>query len=368
MLGFICVMLFGGILYAGLHPFHSPDNQVTWIAGAHAVRLGEYGTLLSSRAFPAPLHGGAERSLEFWVKPGKLEDSSTLIAFYSPDTPRQLSLSQSESDLEIHIESSDAWRSVKSEKTYVDYAFRDGKSALWAVTFSAAGTAVYRDGVFIKRAPVRPWGSEISGQLVVGNAPIFSDGWQGVLGGLAIYDTALDPGQIERHFSSWTRGPAPTLTADDSCIALYLFNEHAGRVVHNNAGSENDLTIPQKYLVLHQTLLDPAWRAFEWRLGFWQDAFINVGGLIPFGFFFCAYFSARGLRGPALRASALGAAVSIFIEVTQSHLPTRDSSMADVINNILGTVLGAVAYRGAIASTFDRLMAWIVGEVNGFPS
>jgi len=339
---------------------------VAWVASADAVRIGEYGTLLSSGSFPPPVSGGAERSIEIWVKPGKIKDSSTLLAFYSPTSPRQLSFFQSISDLEIRIQSSFAWRSAKIERTYVDDAFRDGKSAFWTMTFGQSGTTVYRDGALVRRSPLRPSISEFSSRLVIGNSPIFSDGWSGDLRGLAIYDTALDQKQIERHYSSWVKGGAPALTSGDACIALYLFNEHAGRVAHNKVRSENDLYIPPKYMVLRQTVLDPVWRAFNWSRGFWQDAFINVAGFIPFGCFFCAYFSARGLRMPALRASAFGAAVSVFIELTQTFLPTRDSSMSDLINNILGSVLGAAAYRGAAARALDRGMSWIVDAGSGF--
>ena len=365
VLGFTCLILLCGILYAGLHPFHAPANQVSWVANANAVRFGEYGTILSSGSFPPPVFGG-ERSIEIWVQPGKREDSNTLLAFYSPSSPRQLSLSQSVSDLKIHIQSSDAWRKVKTERTYIDDAFRDGKSAFWTVTFGPSGTAVYRDGVLIKKSSITPSIGEMSGRLVVGNSPIFSDSWSGVLRGLAIYDTALNPAQVVRHYASWTKGEAPVLTSEDLCIALYLFNEHTGQVVHNRVSLENDLYIPPKFLVLRQTVLDPVWRAFESSNGFWKDAFINVGGFIPFACFFCAYFSSLGLRSPALSAAALGAVISVLIELTQTHLPTRDSSMADLINNTLGSVLGAAAYRGLVARELDRVMAWIVGALNEF--
>jgi hypothetical protein len=364
ILGFICLVLLCGVLYAGLHPFHAPANQVAWVANADAVRFGEYGTILSSESIPPPGFGGVERSIEIWAQPALIVDSNTLLAFYSPASPRQLSLSQSLSDLKISVQSSSAWRSLKIERIYIGDAFRDGKSAFWTVTFGQSGTAIYRDGQLAGKSRLMPSSGEFSGRLVVGNSPMSNTSWPGTLRGLAIYDTALDRAQIERHYSSWTRGKAPALTPDDVCIALYLFNEHAGRVVHNRVRSGGDLYIPPKYMVLRQTVLDPLWRAFEWTRGFWQDAFINVAGFIPFGCFFCAYFSARGLGSPALRASALGAAVSVLIELTQALLPTRDSSMSDLINNILGSILGAAAYRGAAAHTFDRLMSRFADAVN----
>ena len=354
------------ILYAGLHPFHDPANEVEWVPYAHAVRFGEYGTILSSGSFPPPGSGTVERSIEIWVQPGKVDDSNTLIAFYSPASARYLSLTQAESDLEIRIQSSAAWRRAKIERINIADAFRDGKSAFWTVTFSPSGTAIYRDGALVGRSPMRPSGGEISGALVVGNSPIFNNSWSGVLRGLAVYDTALDRAQIARHYSSWTRAGSPALIADEGCIALYLFDERAGRAVHNKARLKNDLYIPTRYLVLRQTVLDPVWRAFDWSLGFWKDAFINVAGFVPFGCFFCAYFSARGLRLPALRAAILGAAISVFIELTQTRLPTRDSSMSDLINNTVGSVLGAAAYRGAVARELTRAMSWIVDTLNGF--
>ena len=354
------------ILYAGLHPFHDPANEVAWVPNAHAVRFGEYGTVLSSGPFPPPGSSTVERSIEIWVQPGKVDDSNTLVAFYSPASARYLSLTQAESDLEIRIQSLAAWRREKTERLNFADAFRDGKSAFWTVTFGPSGTAIYRDGALVRRSPMRPSSGEISGELVVGNSPIFNDSWSGVLHGLAIYDTALDGSRIARHYASWANTGSPALIADDGCIALYLFDEHAGRTVHNKARLKNDLYIPTKYLVLRQTVLDPVWRAFSWSLGFWKDAFINVAGFVPFGCFFCAYFSARGLRLPALRAAILGAAISVFIELTQTRLPTRDSSMSDLINNTVGSILGAAAYRGVIARAIDRAMSWIVDTLNGF--
>jgi len=365
VLGFICLVFLSVVLYAGLHPFHAPANQAVWVANADAVRFGENGTILSSGSFPTPGVGGAERSIEIWAQPDRVDDSGTLVAFFASANPRQLSVSQSLSDLEIHVESSNAWRSVKIERMYVADAFRAGKSGFWTVTFGPSGTAIYRDGTLVRRSPMKPSASEVSGRLVVGSSP-FGNSWSGVLRGLAIYDTALNRAQIARHYASWTKEGSPALTSDDVCIALYLFNEHGGPLVHNRARLENDLYIPTKYLVLRKTVLDPVWRAFEWSRGFWMDALINVAGFIPFGCLFCAYFSARGLRSPALQASVLGAAVSVFIELTQTLLPTRDSSMSDLINNTLGSILGAAAYRGAVARAFDRGMPWIVDALNGF--
>jgi hypothetical protein len=363
LLGLTCCLLLCGILYAGLNPFHIPKNQVWWLAGADGLRFGEHGTVFTSDVFPPSATDA--RSIEFWAQPRLIKDSNTLLAFYSAANPRQLWLSQSKSDLKIQTQPSSAWRSVRTDRFYIDNAFRDGRNTFWALTFGRSGAAVYRNGVLIRRAPsFRPNGQEISGQLIIANSAIFHESWSGVLKGLAIYDTALGAAQVSRHYTSWKEAGAPDLAAKDTCIALYLFKERTGKIIHNQMGSGNDLYIPRRFVVIRQTLLDPVWRAFNWTSGFWQDTVINVGGFMPFGCFFCAYFAVRGMRSPVLGTVIFGAAVSLFIEFTQSYLPTRDSSMSDVITNVLGSLLGALAYRRMLARTLDGVMLRIVNALN----
>ena len=352
-----------GLLYAGLHPFHTPPNQVSWVPDANALRFGDYGTILTQQPFAPPAR--RERSVEIWMKPGMIEDSNTLLAFYSPDNPRQLSLMQSLSDLEVAIQTSFAWRRTKTDRFYIDNAFRGGGTAFWTFTFGSSATTVYRDGVLIRKTPITPSAGEMSGRLVVANSPVFSEPWSGVLKGLAVFDTKLDADAVGRHYSSWTKSGTPVLSAGDSCVALYLFDEHGGRVVHNRARGENDLYIPTKFTILRQSVLDPPWRAFNWHAGYWKDASVNLAGFMPFGFCLCAYLSARNWRSPVLWASVIGGVVSAVIELTQTQLPTRDSSMSDLLDNFLGSVFGALAYRGTAARLFYEMILWAQNRLRG---
>jgi hypothetical protein len=307
--------------------------------------------------------------VEIWIRPAKVKDSNTLLAFYDPVSYRGLSIVQADSDLEVRVESSSAWRRFKSDRINVSDTFSDGKSGFWAVASGKSGTTVYRDGIPVRQSSIAPAAREISGRLIIGTSPIFNAAWSGTLRGLAIYDAALSEAQIARHYATWTKQSAPVVLPDDDCIALYLFREHSGSVVHNSITHDLDLYIPAKYLVVRQTLLDPVWRAFNWHRGFWKDAFINVAGFIPFGCFLCSYLQARGASRPILLASVAGFLVSAVIEVAQTQLPTRDSSMSDLINNTLGAALGALAYRGAVARVLDQsvgIALGLFGKPGGF--
>jgi hypothetical protein len=356
ILGLICLLLVCGILYAGLKPFRSPANEVSWVADGNALRFGHHGTILGLEDFSQACSRDGGRSLEIWLQPGSAKESGTVIAFYNPGGPRRFSLHQSVSDLELRIEPLHAWSRQKTTRLYIDSAFLDRRSAFWTITSGPIGTVVYRDGLMIREsAGFRVSIRELSGRIVLGNSPVFDDSWSGALRGVAIYDRALDGTQIARHYRTWAKGTRPEVTLEDACTALYLFDECSGRVIHNRVGSASDLYIPTKYMAVNQTVLDPVWRAFNWSLGFWEDALINVGGFIPVGCAFCAYLTARGLRWPAAGATALAGTLSLFIELAQSHLPTRDSSMADLLANIAGSIVGASLYRRVTANRLKSL-------------
>lgn len=356
--GLLSLVMLAAILYAGLRPFHSLENQVTWDPDRHTLRFGEYGTAISLDSIPPPTSPDGERSLEIWMQPRWFDDSKTFLAFYDPAQPRQLWLRQFHRDLELRVAPSSAWRSTPASRIYVDEAFPRRKNVFLAITARRSGTAVYEDGVIAREAPdFRISSREFSGRLILGTAPIFSQSWPGVIRGLAIYDRALTGAQIERHYQTWTTDGRPELASGERNIALYLFDEGAGRIIHNRNGPADDLEIPARYKLVNQTILDPIWRAANGSRQFWKDGLINVLGFVPLGFFVCAYFTARGTGRPVLQAAAISAAVSLLIELAQTQLPIRDSSMSDLIANCLGSVIGAGSYRTLYALVRDQLLA-----------
>jgi glycopeptide antibiotics resistance protein len=78
----------------------------------------------------------------------------------------------------------------------------------------------------------------------------------------------------------------------------------------------------------------------------WPDIAINIAGFAPFGFFAMAFLSVRlqATTRAMLLAVACGVLVSLTIETGQYWLPTRTSSLIDVLTNGMGTALGVWAY------------------------
>jgi VanZ family protein len=82
-----------------------------------------------------------------------------------------------------------------------------------------------------------------------------------------------------------------------------------------------------------------------WRATSRGDLVANVLLYLPFGFLF-AWILAPGRKRPAvlLAAVAFGAALSFGVEILQSGIASRTSSLSDVLLNAAGTALGVAAY------------------------
>jgi VanZ family protein len=172
--------------------------------------------------------------------------------------------------------------------------------------------------------------------MILGNSPSGETPWRGDLLSLSFYPKALSPGDIE------SGGTPP--------VIRYDFSEGGGVVCRGGADSRYDLVIPSVFQAPRKGILVPPWREQKFDRSFWKDVFVNILGFIPFGFAVYAWLRKNGERKSAaamIIAILLGAGISLFIELLQVYLPTRDSSLTDVLNNILGTYIGARLFQAA---------------------
>jgi VanZ family protein len=279
------------------------------------------------------------------VKPARAWGSGTLLAFYEPLSGRQFSLQQDYTDLALQ-------RDIGGENyqtnLIVDNVFRR-KQAFITLTSDGQDAAVYIDGNLVTRSSRFGLSlSDFGGQLILASSPLQSNRWSGEVRGLALYKSKLTADQVVRHYQHWTRKGRPDAGENELPLALYTLDEHAGKIIHNQVGSGNDLCIPDRYRVVNQTLLEPPWTEFQTQKTYLENALVNIAGFVPLGFCFGAYFtSVRRIKHGILATIVLGAIVSLTIEVLQAYLPTRDSGFTDLITNTLGTSAGVALYRAA---------------------
>jgi VanZ family protein len=362
LLGVACGLVLVGMLVAGLWPFHSPRNRVTWFAGGNGLHFGRHGVVLSSGKLKATsIPADAPCSLEIWFVPDLTEGGGAIFALYSPEKLRHFSLRQSIADLLLVSEHRKGRYRTLTTKLYFGDIFRRGKPLFVTVTSKGGWMSVYIDGTLAGSTPKFPLsGQDFDGKLVIGALPRIDDSWSGLLRGLAVYDQELSPARVFHHYDTWVEKGRPDISEDDRAVALYLFDEHTGRVIHNQVPSRTDLYIPDRYLVLDQIFLQPFWQEFRPNRGYWEDVLINIAGFVPFGFLVCAYCSLlRRIKTPALVTILLGFTLSFTIESLQAFLPTRDSGTTDLITNTLGTCIGVGLYR---SNLWRVLVAKICGQ------
>ena len=345
VLGLICASVLVIILTAGLWPFHAPKNDVGWISNGNGLHFGNHGVILSPDAFSlAGLKAATPCSVEISLQPDHSDTGGTILALYTPES-RTVGFSLHQSIDDLLLRRGTAYQGRAQAKLYIPHLFRKSKQPFVTITSSAQGTVVYVNGALARTSPQFGLSSkDLTGQLVVGNYPLADDGWQGQLRGLAIYNREFTAAEVLQHYDAWKTNQEAEIKNEDP-VALYLFNEGMGNVVHNQMNSGTDLQIPEHYLVLQAPFLERPWDEFNPNWSYCKNVLINIGGFVPLGFFFCAYFaSVRRLDRAVLVTIVLGGVVSLTIEVLQAFLPTRDSGMTDIVTNTLGTGIGAMLY------------------------
>ena len=151
----MAIAILCGTLVAGLWPFHSPRNSVSWLGTENGLRIGEAGTIVSGGAVRLTVPNGSPCSVEIWVQPARTNDSSTLLAFYSRQNPIQFALRQSRNDLVLQLNGFPDQKGERSGSFHIESVFLPLRPVVLTISSGRNGTAVYIDGCW----PLRRRGS-----------------------------------------------------------------------------------------------------------------------------------------------------------------------------------------------------------------
>jgi len=367
-LRFVCVAFWIGLLVLGLWPFNFfPRNRVEWLGNGNGIHFDWHGQIYSTDSWKiAESQSGAPAndsfSIEIWLKPDTAYSWGTILSFYDPVWPETLRINQSLTDMVLRGSFQDQNHGSGFKPVWMSEIFKNGQARFVTITSGLQGTAVYLEGVREHLTPYSPVDHNFSGRLLVGHSGSENSAWAGTVFVLAIYDRVLTPDEVREHYAAWSRNRVEELAKAEGIVALYPFDERAGDLVRNHAGSMHDLVIPRGFDILHRRFLaDPS----KLQRSDISDAAINILGFIPFGVLVSLYFlQVMRLSAPQaiVWAIVVGGMTSFVIEFLQAYLPTRDSSYLDLINNILGTALGAI-----VAGLIPRLAQHFTRGTNPLP-
>ena len=352
----ICIGMGVGMLAVGLYPFQAPRNGVSWLPDRDGVRLGPHATILSDQAFVAPgrLDSSAVGTVEIFLRPAKVNSSGTVLSFYTGKGVTPLSIKQFQSGLFIHLDKPNRYGQSNAG---IDGVLSPREPRFITITSGTNESAIYVDGSLAARYVNFPLEGILTGQLILGTAPAGDRDWHGDLFGLAIYRSELTPEQVVRHYQTWIRGHRPETQPTEAPAAVYLFEERVGETIRNATGMGMNLTIPERYTLVHPHFLESFWTEYEPTLSYCRDLLINIAGFVPLGLALYLYwYWARPLRWAALATVGVGLGISLTIEVLQSYVPTRNSGTTDLFTNTLGTYLGMKLAGTSAAKSLIRVV------------
>lgn len=364
---FLLLLVLIILLVAGLNPFNFfPKNQVSWLIDAPGVLFHRYGEVVG----PSPLMNmgvaGAQGwesgvTVELWVASLNEEPYvKDLLSFYVSRRREPFAVEEWGKRLIIGGIFRDTRGHRKFQHIGIDDAFAHGARRFITFTSGPDGSRIYIDGKLREDVPgltLEP--VNFDGTMLLGQTASARQEWRGAFLGLALYRKEFTADEAAASFNDWQRHDTEACRRRAPEAAIYPFDEAGGKIVHNHGNLGADLTIPK----LHRPV-DPIILAIPHKqdLEDWSDVVINLLGFIPFGILLVLYFRSR--RWPIARSFlvtiASGFFLSLFIELLQVFLPSRDSSLLDVINNTLGTAMGAglavwmLPYLKRIATTAGR--------------
>jgi VanZ like family/Concanavalin A-like lectin/glucanases superfamily len=342
----LSTLVLGATLTAGLWPFSfQAENSVAWSPEQGGLRFAGTGLVASKGEFEASDSDAADGcSMELWIEPGLSWGSSALLTFYRPGRTATIQIRQSGDDLVFAVYGAPAPRARR--QVFVDHVFRAGQRVLVTLVSAGGGLEIYVDGSLRTSATqLSMRRSDFTGNLILGNAHNGNMSWAGTFRGMALYERALNAAEIRENVRLWQQDRQQIARRSSPALALYLFDEGQGAVVHNTGRTGPDLGIPEKYSVAEPVLLVPLWTEFRASREYVKDLAVNVFGLLPLGFCSAALWTRlKGPRRCLLYATAFGFSVSLTIELLQAYMPTRSSGSTDLITNTLGAALGAWLY------------------------
>jgi VanZ family protein len=326
----------------GLWPFNfHARNNVTWIQTRDGLHFEKYGQAYTRNLWALNENAATPDlsfTIEVWVRPAETRhpQESAILSVYDQSNRHSLSIAQSGSDLILEGRFRTASGTQEHQLRLYD-ACRSAQPVFVTITSSEDGTRAYVNAKLQQPQPYPMFPIQYVGRLLLGHAPEGQNTWTGDILGLAVYDRVLANDEVAQDYRQWSLHKTDLLAAGR---ALYIFDERVGDIARNRVGSAPDLYIDPKFRLLHATVLAVPHPVRLHRI----DTVLNILGFVPLGFLVCAYLQAvkQPIHKAVIGAIMVGVITSLGIELLQTYLPARDSSLLDLINNILGTATGAL--------------------------
>lgn len=340
------------VLFFGLRPKDFAfTNGANWISERPGIRFSKYGIAYTD-PFVAPIEEGISELNGFSIiiafKPeGFYEEKfNFILSIHNGKNCDQLLVGQWRSYI-IVMNGDDYSNKRKTPRIVANIFSPTPRITFLTVSTSNEGTKVYVDGQLAKTNSdlILKFPKGDKAKLVLSNSVYGKHSWNGEIYGLAFYDYALNAHETVFHTKRWHKDQNFSFAKKGKPAVLYLFNEKIGKRAFDYGEGKFHLEIPPRMHALEKKILSSPWIGSELNRNYLIDIMVNIIGFIPLAFVLCATLieiNGTSKKPVVLMTVALCFIISLAIEIIQAWVPSRISSMLDLISNTSGALIGAV--------------------------
>lgn len=322
-------------------------NSVRWLREKDGVSFKRYGIIYSRESIKQNILKEKQITVEIVIQPGEEPGNGIkrIVSFYNPEKRyEEFHIGQWRSHLIIRRKSINPIKNREYNEIGEGYALRKNNVIHLTISSGETGTSIYINGKQVKVKPdfkLIPRERIINGKIILGNSPASTDGWEGTIYALAIYNTTLPEKQVFNYYKKWKQNN--TISKEANQVMLYQFDEASGSTVNNRLSSANHLFIPYRLNILKKDILSFSYRKGRLKRSDILDILLNILGFIPVGFFIAlgiseTRFNSRKQVYSITLLTCCG--ISILVEILQVYIPSRDSCLLDLFLNVMGACIG----------------------------
>ena len=339
------LLLVGLLLYPFRfqNPIRSEANHAKLFSEENGVEFTPVSEIRSKTPndnFNSELISGDGLAIEVWVATDDYQQKGqTRIVSYSFDPYfRNFTLGQKGSDLVVRLRTEETSLNGFPETTLKN-VFLSTDPYHIVVTYDYQMERIYVNGRLTEETSIRGrflnW--DPSYPLVFGNENTGNRPWRGSLFVVA------EPEVLKNHKAGrfYRQGDDDVRQIKDGLIALYLFNENGGSVIHDKSGYglDIDLIIPEKVRIDEQKHVLEVYAPDPQDI---FDIMENCLGFAIFGFLLSGFLRTRchGLTITVFLGFVIGVIFSFGSESIDYFLDAKTSSLLDALSRVSGIVFG----------------------------
>lgn len=348
------------ILSFGLWPFNFfSENRIEWDATAKGLLINKtpggsshHGIIYSIDNFEisrSENNPGGKLSIEIILEPflNQNDQLHSILSFYDKSEIEPITIAQWHSALIIHNRIQNSRGKISINKIGVDSVLVENKKKIFTITSGSNGTKIYVDGVVAESNPkllLFDKDKKKFGQLLIGASKNGKRQWSGKFEGLAIYDIVLSDEMVYKNYLNWNEQNYNNLITTNLPVAIYFVNEQQGRWIFNNIGPHHHLFIPSSFKIIQKKFFVCDFLKTSYHF---SDIILNILGFMPLGLLFMSYLynSTFSCRFQWLITLVFCIGISVIIEAFQAYLPSRNSSLQDLILNSIGSLSGLIIFK-----------------------